>query len=297
MIRICSVDLDEEIDDIKLFKNIKCKELESKEIAIIGVMLKEDSNETIINQLKEFNTYYYENNPKKLKRYLKNNEIKSIMIAINLNNIKCKKDIKQYIKILKQIGKTCRKNKIEIGIKETLENKNKLKIIDELEEERISCLIFNYREDINIEKITIQDLIDSIKIEIFKNKKDKYNYIYEKTCKILDNEFYAKNLCEFKNNRCIEKRNSNYICGCCRHYKNIFSKQLIKCEYLINKRCKAKCISCKMFTCSSLEKKGIKFKISDFYLISNYFNVIQKLIVKYSYYTPKEKIIKRLLKF
>ena len=45
-----------------------------------------------------------------------------------------------------------------------------------------------------------------------------------------------------------------------------------------------------------LEKKGIKFKIKDILLLDTFFNPIQKYYIKYMVFTPKEKILNRLLK-
>ena len=75
--------------------------------------------------------------------------------------------------------------------------------------------------------------------------------------------------------------------------------RLVQCEYLNkeNYTCDAKCISCKLFTCDYLEKKGIKFKIKDILLLDTFFNPIQKYYIKYMVFTQKEKIIKRILKF
>ena len=140
-----------------------------------------------------------------------------------------------------------------------------------------------------------------------KTKKDKiqthYEDIYDKVCKHLDDEFYGKNVCDFQNNKCGEKKNTSSLVGCCRPYKNKLIGPLLPascnrvdaCEYLDeDKKCSAECISCKLFTCDYLHKKGIQFKIRDIELLKD-FNIVQKYIIKYSVFTPKEKIIKRLL--
>ena len=72
---------------------------------------------------------------------------------------------------------------------------------------------------------------------------------------------------------------------------------MVQCEYLDKNtyKCNAKCISCKLFTCDYLEKKGIKFKIKDMLLLDTFFNPLQKYCIKYKVFTPKEKIIKWLI--
>lgn len=306
MIRICSVDIYEKNNDIKILHNIKSKALENVNFSVVGIMLSEKNNENISNQLKEFNTYYYDNNTQ-FEKYIKRNKIKNIIIGINLDNINSERDVKSFIKSIRKIGQVCRKINVQIGINEKInnesnnsnknneDNKNKIDNEDINDGEVISCIIFNYRDKLNIKDYEVKDLIDSIKIEMYDTKKERYNYIYDKTYDMLNYEFTVKNLCQFKDNKCIEKRRTNVICGCCRRYKNIFSKKLVKCRYLKNKKCVAKCISCKLFTCDTLKKKNIKYGIKNFYLLNNYFNFIQKLIIKYSVYTPKDKIMKRLL--
>lgn len=282
MIRLCSINLTKDIDDINVTYNIKTENLSKSIYTIVEIMLSEKDSD-ISNQLKEYNTYYYDKNNKKFEKYIKKNRVRKIIIGINLDNIKVKKDIKKYIKYLKKLGKICRKYNIKIGIED--EEKGKI----------LSAIIFNYREKLNIDNVKIEDLIDSIRIEMLKTKKQRYSFIYDKTCEILDYEFASKNLCKFKDNKCIEKYRTNIICGCCRHYKNLFSRKLIKCKYLKSKKCTANCITCKFFTCDTLKKQGIKFNINDFYLINYYFNIFQKFIIKYSYFTLENKIIKRLM--
>lgn len=129
--------------------------------------------------------------------------------------------------------------------------------------------------------------------------KNIYETIYDEVCNYLDSEF-AKNICDFQNNKCGEKRNAISCVGCCRHWKNkrlgpaLIWNKLVVCEYLKDKKCTVKCISCKLFTCDYLHQKGYQFKIKDIALLKE-FNVIQKYIIKTNTFTPKEKIIKKLL--
>ena len=69
-----------------------------------------------------------------------------------------------------------------------------------------------------------------------------------------------------------------------------------KCKYLIDSVCTMKsCIACKLFTCPYLRKRGIKHNINDYALGKYFFTSKQKDILRYSYWTPKEIVIKRLL--
>ena len=144
-----------------------------------------------------------------------------------------------------------------------------------------------------------------IRILSRKRAKGQYEHIYDKVCKYLDNEFYGKNVCDFQNDKCGEKRNTSSLVGCCRPYKSKLFGPLLPascnrvdaCKYLDkDKKCSAECISCKLYTCDYLRGKGIQFKMKDMELLKD-FNIVQKYILKYSVFTPKEKIINRLLRW
>lgn len=209
---------------------------------------------------------------------LKNSKI---LLRIDFNNLKSQ----NYKKILKKL---LRMKKISIVLKKQIgiTNENKM----------LLGYITNYDNGNQKQK----DFILAINAIFFNTRYERYNYIYDTVCEYLDNYFYGKNLCDFKNNKCGEKRNTTSTTGCCHHFKHRAIgplSKLVLCEYLNDDyTCKAKCISCKLFTCDYLEKKGIKFKIKDILLLDTFFNPIQKYYIKYMVFTPKEKILNRLLK-
>ena len=127
----------------------------------------------------------------------------------------------------------------------------------------------------------------------YKSKEDRYNYIYDTICKILDDRIINENYCDFINDVCIRfrKENPNHKNGCC-EYSNRG-----KCKYLIDSVCTMKtCMACKIFTCKFLEKeKGIKQSIDDFIIAKVFFNKNQRYILECSFWTPKEIVMKRLL--
>lgn len=187
---------------------------------------------------------------------------------------------KQYKRVLK-ILLFIKNINIEIGI-----NDNGKKLVG---------YVFNY-DNTNRNH---NDFISAINAIFCDTRYERYNYIYDTVCNYLDKCFYGKNLCDFKDNKCGEKVGTFSTTGCCHHFKHKwlgpFSK-LVLCEYLKEDySCSAQCISCKLFTCNYLEKKGIKFKIKDFLLLDVFFNPLQKYFIKYMVFTPKDKIIKRLL--
>lgn len=53
-------------------------------------------------------------------------------------------------------------------------------------------------------------------------------------------------------------------------------------------------MACKLFTCPALRKKGINQNINDF-ILSKFFNNKEKNLLSYSFWTPKEIVLKRLM--
>lgn len=213
-------------------------------------------------------------------RNIRLNKKESLILKIDFSTFE-KKD---YKKILKNLIRLKSKAPIEkIGIL-----KNSKMIVGYL---------LNYNQNDNEQN----EFISAIHAIFCTNRYNRYNYIYDTVCDYLDSFFYGKNLCDFKDNKCGEKRNTTSTIGCCRHYRSKLLGPLTKfvpCEHLKEDHtCGAKCISCKLFTCDYLRKKGIVFKIKDILLLDVFFNPIQKYFVKYMVFTPKEKILKRLMLF
>ena len=190
----------------------------------------------------------------------------NILIDYDINS---KEDINTIFKNIKKIKHFCEKKEIIIEKIFYLENK-KLELIKEL--------------DVAIYALFIDDTIK------------KYEFIYDYVCDYLDNDFKNKNICDFKDNKCISRRNfgknrSNnpLIYGCCYTKKKV-------CQYLVNYICTIKCISCKLFTCRYLSKRNIKYRINDILLLKLFFNTRQKQIISDSLFTDKEEIINLLIK-
>ena len=126
-----------------------------------------------------------------------------------------------------------------------------------------------------------------------KNIEKRYNYIYDIVCDYLDNEFQEKNICQFRNNKCIGVTDG-YHCkesvnGCC------YGRRRGLCKNFINGNCSIKSISCKLFTCRYLKKSKIKYNSENIPLLKNFFNKKQKTIIEDSIFIDKEEIIKMLL--
>ncbi len=228
------------------------------------------------------------------KYYLKNvkEDLKNVKL-VDINTLKLYKISKNEEYFIKIDFKTIDKNDYKKILKKILHNKNK---ILKNKSSKLLGYVYNY-DNTNTSQKEFLTGIDAI---FFKTRKERYNYIYDTTCNYLDNFFYGKNFCDFKDNKCGEKRNTNSLTGCCHHNRIRFLgalTKLVQCEYLDKNtyKCNAKCISCKLFTCDYLEKKGIKFRIKDILLLDTFFNPLQKYCIKYMVFTPKEKIIKWLI--
>lgn len=243
------------------------------------INLDNNYNIKIVNDINEIPKNTFNINKLKVLNKLKSNRF---TFMIDFSAIKPE----QYKKSLKKL----------LYLKKTLTKEQ----IGELEENRtIIGYLLNYDKTNKLQN----DFILGINAIFFNTRYERYNYIYDTVCDYLDNFFYGKNLCDFKDNKCGEKRsvNSDSYVGCCHHYKNkllgpIIPKNLTLCEHLKEDyTCGAKCLGCKLFTCDYLEKKGVKFKIKDILLLNVFFNPLQKYFIKTMVFTPKEQIIKRLM--
>ena len=189
---------------------------------------------------------------------------------------------KRLVRKIKRISKYIAKNTNKVGIQQ-----DKKIIIGNI---------------IGLDKQYANDILTSLVITLIKDKKEKYNYLYDNICWYLDNEFAKNNYCGFKNNKCIaiKPESTNCYC-CCWHFKNKrfgalyqSAKTMVPCEYFDDnkKTCSTKCIRCKLVSCPAVKKKGGKFTIWNVLLIKYYFNIVQKTIVLCTPYTKKEIILK-----
>lgn len=233
----------------------------------------------VIKYIAKDNMFYLENSKKKINKlynFLKNVEISQNTVIFHIDFSDTNLSLKQSDKLVCVIKKLKRHK---------LLNDKKILVY---RKKGPSC----YEEFVK----------HSILLLNYKAKKEKYNYLYDSICDYLDDIVVKNNVCGFENDKCIAKKNTNCTMGCCHHFKNryfglLYEKELHLCEYQKDKRCTAKCITCKMYMCDTLRKKGYKFTTQNVLLIKRYFNPIQKLVIITSFFTPKEKIMKRLMFF
>lgn len=213
-----------------------------------------------------------------IMKYIKNNIL--IIIQPNNNYIHVKNTIKNLI-ILKKLFD---KHNIKIGVP--------LK-------QNVLLGFINGKNT-----IYHNDLINSLKALFIDDIKQQYEYIYDTVCNYLDFKFKQNNFCDFKNDKCIANRlniSAHPNMGCCYSfvYAGFFDIQLIKniriCQHLDFKNCKAKCISCKLFTCKYLKRKNIIFNSHNILLLDCFFNKKQHLILESNFFKTREEIIQKLL--
>lgn len=138
-------------------------------------------------------------------------------------------------------------------------------------------VVFILTED----KYEIEEIIKALNI---KKRKDRIIYIYDKACKKIDDHYKKNNICGFKNNQCYvqQKLNNGRINGCCRW-----------CLYQSSKGCKTTNLTCKLFTCSEIEKRCSIIKFDDLNIL-RILTKRQQLIVKSNYFTKRESFINDL---
>ena len=211
------------------------------------------------------------------------------------------------------IEKTKEKIKIIVNVgNEKLDN-----ILTENTIKQISKITKKYSSKKEIEIITDLDLnslykndnlrwslVSCLNIAKIKDKTERLYKAYDASCKYLDNEFVNKNLCEFKNDVCLEKSCYDVKNGCCHQFKNkIFGAVLesqpeILCRFQKDKHCTADCLGCKLFVCNTIKyKKGVHYTTFNVPIIKYYFNIIQKILIKCIVFTHKDDVLKVLKRF
>lgn len=128
------------------------------------------------------------------------------------------------------------------------------------------------------DKYNIKNIIKALNI---KNRKQRIKYIYDAACDEVDNFYNHKDICCFKNNKCLvqqQLQNGN-INGCCR-----------LCPFQSKQGCKTKNLTCKLFTCSEVKKRCPVIK----YEVLNLLKVLtkrQRHMIRSSYFSKRESVL------
>lgn len=120
-----------------------------------------------------------------------------------------------------------------------------------------------------------------------KNRKKRIEYIYDKSCEIIDNKNKNINTCGFKNNMCyVQRKLKNGKCnGCCR-----------KCLYQTKSGCSTKNLACKLFNCSEVKKRYEVVEYNDLKLLK-LLSLKNRIIVKSDYFSKREDVLKDLYSY
>lgn len=149
-----------------------------------------------------------------------------------------------------------------------------------------------YDKELDIDDKEVKQVSIVVNALNIKNKKERLRYAYDKACELLDNDFYGKNICEFKNNRCMHDRlHAISLDGCCRSNDN---KR--KCKYIENHRCQTKCLACKLHICYCVRNKGYRYRINDIYVLKYIYNWKQKIMVFTSFFMTEDEVLKNVNK-
>lgn len=161
----------------------------------------------------------------------------------------------------------------------------------------VICSIFDNNS------IYFNDIINCITAILMKTDSKKYEFIYDTVCDYLDSQFHNCNLCDFKNDQCVAnraKRTAHEFMGCCYsfNYAKLLDFRLLKdvklCQYMQNRTCATKNITCKLFTCKYLKEKNIKFDTHKLLLLDCFFNKKQHDIIQSNFFRTREEILQKL---
>lgn len=195
-----------------------------------------------------------------------------------------KNTLRKLIKLIDKLNDYCYKNNIETNFK--YNNTNKYAIIE-------------YNEEDNFKYTYITKYLDKIFTIINTHSlHDRYSKIYDNICEFLDNEFVKYNYCDFKNNKCIAQRDKDMSeftlseeNGCC-----YIPETKVQCNKLDSGKCTIKCSACKLIVCKYLKKYGIEYYVHDSLELNSFLSTIQKPVLVWNFFTPKQVIISKLLK-
>lgn len=270
--------------NIKDYRNIKKKIQNLNKIAIAFNL------ENI-----DFSKYYYN----KMRSYFlhvlnKINEISIEELKKDTENI-CKKILLDETNFeSKYVGVALLGDPRTIPFKEII--KTYQKIIQNLEYE-IKYFYISKNELNEMQKNMLNELENLIELINKKDRKEIVSNVYDIICERMLKEAHELNYCNFKDNKCITMRYTDGFPnskenGCC---ANTYKDKRKNCRYLKEDYSCAICsISCRVFTCKYLQDRGIDHSLWQYSLIDCIFGKLKKQKIVFSFFTPKEEMMKKL---
>ena len=133
----------------------------------------------------------------------------------------------------------------------------------------------------NINNEMVEAIINAFNI---KKRKERIDFIYDKSCYLIDEKNKGINTCGFKNNKCfVQRKLKNGKCnGCCR-----------KCIYQTKEGCSTKNLTCKLFNCSEVKKRYNVIEYKDLKLLK-LLSLKNQILIKIEYFSKREDILKDL---
>jgi len=172
-----------------------------------------------------------------------------------------------------------------------IDNSNYRKILKKIRIRRNTNkeFVFNYSNDFRY-KEDFDKINTALKM---KDKYQRYSYIYDEVCDYLDNLFINRNMCEFYKDKCYSNRCKKFekTCGCCSNNDGI------ECKYFDKDHCTIKCSGCKFYICPNLKKKKGPILMKDIFIAYYLLSPRERLVLRYTVFTPKEEIIEKMIKF
>lgn len=155
-------------------------------------------------------------------------------------------------------------------------------------------LVFIAKE-INEENLFKEEQIrKAIEVINIDSKEKQYEKIYDEVYSYLKKDFIANNYCNFKNNKCVSQR----------HFSFYYSKRKNGCCYTSFGTCKhlqkggacdVQCISCRLFSCPYLTKRGIRYYASEFVLLKAFLTKKQRKYIVFDFYKPKSYVLNKII--
>lgn len=170
----------------------------------------------------------------------------------------------------------------------------KIKIDDEKDYEKLIKNIKRYKRifyrntsfaiENNINDKTIEYIENALNI---KNRRKRIEYIFDTSCKIIDENTNNKNICGFKEGKCfVQQRKKDGKCnGCCR-----------KCLYQSKNGCLTKNLTCKLFYCSEVKTRYNVIKYEDLKLLK-LLSIKNRCIIKHDFFSKREDYLKDLYSY
>mgnify|MGYP003295727795 CR=1 FL=1 len=146
-------------------------------------------------------------------------------------------------------------------------------------------------------KFLLNELTLLVKVFNIKEKQDRNSLVYDLMCNRMLNETQKIGYCYFKDNKCVTSRYTKGFPkskenGCC---NNTYKDKKKNCRYLNEDHSCAICsISCRIFTCVYLQRRGIDHALFQYPVIDCLYSKSTKYKMIYGFFTPKERMIKKI---